>query len=175
MLIYMIFNEINHKVYIGKTTRSLQIRIKSHLSCKKSYPLYRAFKKYGIENFNWFEIDRCSTEDELNSKEIYYIALYGSNSSRLGYNLTIGGDGRKTSQNTKPKRFIGIPESIYEEIEKYATEQNLFMYQVVVKTWKNFYGIPEEIEKYAAENNLFMYQVVVKLWEDFKTNHELKQ
>lgn len=76
-------------------------------------------------------------------------------------------------RQAEPKRPIGIPESIYKEIEKYATEHNLFVYQAVVKTWKNFYGIPEsvykEIEKYAADQNLFMYQVVVKIWEEFKS------
>lgn len=41
-------------------------------------------------------------------------------------------------RQAEPKRPIGIPESIYKEIEKYAMDQNLFMYQVVVKLWEEF-------------------------------------
>ena len=55
--IYQITNDINDKVYVGKTETSLEQRFKEH--CKDSQtercenrPLYRAMKKYGIEHFS---------------------------------------------------------------------------------------------------------------------------
>lgn len=53
-------------------------------------PLYRAFKKYGLQNFEFKIIEECKKE-KLNEREIYWIAYF--NSFHNGYNLTPGGDG----------------------------------------------------------------------------------
>lgn len=58
-------------------------------------PLYRAIKKYGIDNFV-FEIIEKTNEPEKREIELIkeynsYIGFYQSN----GYNATLGGDGRK--------------------------------------------------------------------------------
>jgi predicted GIY-YIG superfamily endonuclease len=51
--IYEIYNDINDKVYIGKTECSIEKRFKQH--CQEAFkqrsfdrPLYRAMRKYGI-------------------------------------------------------------------------------------------------------------------------------
>jgi hypothetical protein len=54
-----------------------------------NYPLYRAMRKYGIENFTFEVLCECSAT-ELNKKETYYIEYY--NSLYDGYNQTNGGD-----------------------------------------------------------------------------------
>jgi len=54
-------------------------------------PLYKAFNKYGKENFKIEELEECSI-DELNDKEIYWIEKLGS--FKYGYNATLGGDGK---------------------------------------------------------------------------------
>ena len=92
--IYRIVNKINNKVYIGKTYGTIEQRWKSHLqdskkSSEQHRPLYRAFKKYGIENFLIEEIEETSIPEE---REKYWIETYGS--FHNGYNATIGGDGR---------------------------------------------------------------------------------
>ena len=56
--------------------------------------LYKAFRKYGFENFSFEIVEECNPE-ELNLKEIYYIKEFNScllfkNSN--GYNMTTGGD-----------------------------------------------------------------------------------
>lgn len=48
----------------------------------------RAILKYGKENFDIRELERCRVED-LDEREIYYIDLY--NSFNNGYNSTRGG------------------------------------------------------------------------------------
>ena len=56
--IYKITNDINDKVYIGKTTlSSVEDRFQEHLKDSQRVrfekrPLYNAISKYGIENFH---------------------------------------------------------------------------------------------------------------------------
>lgn len=51
--------------------------------------LYKAFEKYGIENFNFEVLEECSPE-ELGVKEQYWIAYYDTFYN--GYNMTAGGE-----------------------------------------------------------------------------------
>ena len=60
--IYKIENTINNKVYIGQTVKTLSKRFSQHRNnYDKPYfsqlSLYQAFKKYGIENFIFLEIE----------------------------------------------------------------------------------------------------------------------
>lgn len=90
--IYKITNKINGKCYIGQSINIKQ-RWKAHRSRYQvdDYPLYRAMRKYGLENFNFEVIEECS-QNELNDKEIYWIDFYDSANNEKGYNLTIGGN-----------------------------------------------------------------------------------
>ena len=96
--IYKITNDINNKLYIGKTSRTIQIRFHEHVKdSKKSYtnrPLYDAMNKYGAEHFHINIIDTCYTNEEASEKEIYWIEYYDS--YRNGYNATLGGEGVTT-------------------------------------------------------------------------------
>lgn len=96
MIIYKITNLINGKVYIGKTFYSIKKRFKEHVqdslrSNKENRPLYKAFNKYGIENFSIEEIDHAEDDKEACELEQKWIQYY--NSYHKGYNATIGGDG----------------------------------------------------------------------------------
>ena len=88
--IYKITNLINGHSYIGQST-NIERRWCNHKNeINKDYPLYRAFKKYGIENFNFSIIELCEVS-ELDEKEIFYIKKY--NTYFDGYNQTLGGGG----------------------------------------------------------------------------------
>lgn len=95
--IYKITNDVNEKVYIGKTLRSVEKRWKEHIKDSKrehteNRPLYRAMNKYGIDNFHIETIEECS--DELvEEREVFWIKEYNS-FGKNGYNATIGGDGK---------------------------------------------------------------------------------
>lgn len=95
--IYKITNKINSKIYIGQTSRTIQIRWHEHLKnsdyLKDKYPLYKAMKKYGIENFVIEELEKCS-DSLLDEREIYWIKQYNSFDSDNGYNCTNGGKGK---------------------------------------------------------------------------------
>lgn len=94
--IYKIENDINNKVYVGKTLRTPERRFKEHCNdaftrkCEKR-PLYSAMRKYGIEHFHISILEECS-EEEINDKEQYWIQQL--NSYHNGYNATYGGDGK---------------------------------------------------------------------------------
>ncbi len=94
--IYIITNNINNKIYIGKTIRAIKERWEEH--CRHfsyvDYPLYLAMRKYGIENFSIKILeDNILSDEDLNEKEQYYIKKYHSLTSENGYNCTLGGEG----------------------------------------------------------------------------------
>lgn len=93
--IYQITNDINEKIYIGKTESSIENRFKKH--CNDAFrernekrPLYAAMRKYGIEHFHIKLIEETNDPEE---REKYWIEKLGS--FKYGYNATIGGDGKR--------------------------------------------------------------------------------
>ena len=93
--IYQIENDINGKIYIGKTEFSIEKRFKEH--CADAFkeksekrPLYAAMRKYGIEHFH---ISLIEETDNSSEREIYWIEQ--KQSFKYGYNATRGGDGSK--------------------------------------------------------------------------------
>lgn len=91
-IIYKITNKVNGKSYIGQTRYTIEFRWKQHQHKKDNTYFHNAIHKYGVDNFNIEILEECDTE-ELNQKEIFYIAKYDT--FKNGYNLTIGGDGNR--------------------------------------------------------------------------------
>lgn len=105
--IYKITNKINNKCYIGKSS-DIDRRWKDHQrlafsSGHKEYNkvLYQAFRKYGLENFNFEIIEEIEDNYESlsNEKEKYWIQFY--NSYQTGYNESLGGDGGSVKGHCK--------------------------------------------------------------------------
>ena len=110
MIVYLIKNIINNKVYVGQTIKSLAQRMHGHIADSrrgKNTKMARAFKKYGENNFIFGELVSCNNCDELNEMEVYFIDKYRSTEDSYGYNLRIGGEsGFKVSEETKRKISI---------------------------------------------------------------------
>lgn len=102
--IYKITNKINGHSYIGQSVQIEKrwIAEKQNAFCQSSnsynYPLSRAFRKYGLDQFNFEILEECSRE-KLNERERYYINYY--NTYYNGYNATFGGDSGGTSINKR--------------------------------------------------------------------------
>lgn len=96
--IYKIENLVNGKIYIGQSKHIKQRWSEHKKELRRNNHgndyLQRAWNKYGEENFKHTVIEECS-EDELDEREIYYINLYNSFESDIGYNLTSGGGRNK--------------------------------------------------------------------------------
>ena len=95
--IYKIYNDINDKLYIGKTLSTIEERFRQHCNDRKrrqyeKRPLYNAMNKYGEECFHIELIEECEIE-LLSQRECYWIEYY--NTYHDGYNATKGGDGRQ--------------------------------------------------------------------------------
>lgn len=73
MIIYLIENVVNNKVYVGQTIRTLEQRWAAHVQSMKNGngcpALMNAMLKYGVENFTIKQIDSASTKEELDKKE----------------------------------------------------------------------------------------------------------
>ncbi len=100
--IYKIENTINHKIYIGQTIRSFEDRKKQHLqdSSRYDYPLYLAFRKYGVENFEWVIVEEVE-DSILNEREQHWILFFDS--MKNGYNCDEGGSIGAWSEDIKKK------------------------------------------------------------------------
>lgn len=96
MLIYKVTNKINGKVYVGQTIYSLEHRRSGHerdARCKKktTVKFHNALLKYGYDNFDWEVLKECTTQEELDYYEDYYIKEFNSTDREKGYNLKSGG------------------------------------------------------------------------------------
>ena len=119
MIIYKITNTVNGKVYIGQTTTTLLKRKNGHNADSKrdrkrkpKSKISAAICKYGMDNFKFEFMSSASCQDELNSLEVEYIAMFKSNVDEFGYNLLSGGkqNGRH-SEETKRKISITLKEN----------------------------------------------------------------
>lgn len=116
--VYVITNKVNGRKYVGQTVRTIQERFKQHVeySFRKDYqhyPICRAIKKHGKENFLIELLEECFTRQELNKSEIKWIKDLKTNlrKNEHGYNLTSGGEslsgddnpfyGKKHSEKTR--------------------------------------------------------------------------
>ena len=101
--IYKIVNKINNKIYIGKTSSTVEERFKEHCNdskkarCEKR-PLYDAMNKYGIDKFYIEMIEQVPNDEIASQREIYWIKTlrtYIGFKDCNGYNATLGGDSKR--------------------------------------------------------------------------------
>ena len=94
--IYKIQNLINNKVYIGQS-KNINSRWRQHryLANIDDGHLYRAMRKYGIDNFSFSVIEECSISS-LNDREEFWIKSYDSTNPEKGYNI------QASSENCPP-------------------------------------------------------------------------
>lgn len=95
-LIYYATNRITKITYVGKTEKTLEMRIKLHQSSvQKGAATYfhRAIRKYGMKSFDWRVVCRCDTK-YLNFVEKVFIKYITENYIIL-LKVGMGGGTRK--------------------------------------------------------------------------------
>jgi len=81
--VYLITNNINNKIYVGQDSKN---RPNYYGSGRL---ILNAIKKYGKENFTKTILQECSTQEELDEAEEYWINFYQSYERRKhGYNIS---------------------------------------------------------------------------------------
>lgn len=96
----------NGKVYIGQT-RNFVARQRRHFDEAQKgneRPVYNAIRKYFKESLELQIIDTAETPDELDQKEIDWIAYFDSTNPENGYNLTSGGHGNIWASMTEEQK-----------------------------------------------------------------------
>lgn len=129
MFIYKIVNNINGKIYVGKTnnpTERKSTHFREYLKDETKL-LYKAMRKYGSSNFEFIIIEEC--EDSIwEEREKYWIAYYESLTDK-GYNMIDGG--------TEPPHFVGedhplakLSWSSVNEIKTLLIDDNILMKEI---------------------------------------------
>lgn len=106
MYIYKITNSINGKIYIGQTIKSPE---KSKLYYGSGSKITGEIYVYGKENFSKQILQICSSIEELDIYEKYWIELLNSTNPEIGYNSRSGGN--KSTYNTEFKSKISKVQS----------------------------------------------------------------
>lgn len=164
--IYLISNDINNKLYVGKTVSTIDTRYNKHISeaftQHSDYAIHRAMRKYGINHFKVTEVENCSLE-EVSKREKYWIKYYDSYNN--GYNETQGGEGNlKYDYEIIYSLFIsGMTQK--EIAQKLGCEKH-----TITRALKNFDVAPEQRQKGKYGNSK---KIVVKI--DLSTNQILQE
>lgn len=158
--IYIIKNNINNKVYIGQTINKVSYRFKTHVYYAvrgKDYVIGKAMRKYGVNNFFYEILEKCSIE-ELNKREIYWISKYNSTNPKFGYNVSIGGNKvsfRKLDDNEVLELFnlgnsayIIATEILHTSVSKVSN---------ILRRYKIEYGISKQRLKKEKEEEIINY------------------
>ena len=132
--IYKITNLLNNKVYIGQSINILK-RWTSHSteysnpnSKAYNYALYRAIRKYGINNFSFQIVEICDST-QLDELEKHYIELF--NSFKNGYNENKGG-----------QNIYGHPKLTEEQVLE--IKKKLFTQKYTLTSLSEEYGVHKD-------------------------------
>lgn len=161
--IYKITNKINGHAYIGLST-NIEERWKQHQSLynqnrESNKALYKAFQKYGIENFIFEVLEECSIL-ELSEKEKCYIEKFDTYFN--GYNMTAGGEDNQGDSHPKHKLEQKDIEDIrtrYNNLERRKDVYDLYKNRIgesgFSKIWKGETWKHIMPEVYTKENKEF--------------------
>lgn len=113
--IYLIINRVNGKIYVGKSKRmyhrchqyiyDFRERSIGHINDH----LYRAFAKYGFENFSMVPWELCRDENHCSERELFWMDSFRSYLRKFGYNLRRDS---KSGMMTHPETSKKISENI---------------------------------------------------------------
>lgn len=95
MNIYLITNQINGKVYVGKTDKTIEKRLAEHLHASlydDQRRFHQAIRKHGRSAFAVTLLE-VSDYENAGTVERKWIKHYKSKQYKFGYNMTDGGEG----------------------------------------------------------------------------------
>lgn len=156
--LYEITNQVTGHKYIGKTYNTLQVRFARHIEDsnteeQKHRHLYRAFKKYGIHNFN-IKLLGIFKSGVLEKKEIEYIAKLKDDGIFL-YNETTGGDGSLMVTDKEEKDIIRMYVLGKDSISEIA-KTTWISEKTVAKVLINNYIFPDNLSRFREHTGAFI-------------------
>lgn len=172
-IIYKLQNKLNGKVYIGKTKRGLNRRLKEHISNRNSCRyLKNAIQKYGFDTFEFVILGQAKDEQELCNLEREFILKFNSISPN-GYNLVLETDqGRMFHPETLKKISKNVQGTIrtrktWSSYIGVRTRKNINVYSTRItkngKTYIRYYNTEIEAAEAYDKVALFLYGWRAKL------------
>jgi len=146
-MIYLITNKLDGKRYVGKTTRTLDVRWYFHkkdMEYGSERYLNRAMRKHGTDNVTINTIGECSAELD-NDRETFWISKL-----KPEYNMTAGGDGGWINDQTGNTWTV-----------KDSSKMG--------KVWKGKRRSEEHIAKLSSGNNYQSMYHIHTPWGQFET------
>ena len=170
--IYKITNQINSKIYIGKTSHKTLIqRFQEHVKdsqtkTKEKRPLYEAFNKYGIENFTIELIEQVENDEIASEREYFWIKKLNSYigfANSNGYNATLGGDGKRLYNYqllAKEYQNLGTVQAVCEKYncDNATVRQACFENSVIIQSAPN----QRKIQRIDNNNNIIEYSSITE-------------
>jgi group I intron endonuclease len=181
MVIYKTINLQTGKIYIGKDKHNNPKYLGSGVKLKD------AIESYGRDNFLKIILEQCSSYEDLNVKESYWIQFYNSTNPEIGYNISTGGDGgdnftnhpnKEEYRNKLSKAAIKSNERIKNKLKDISTQlwkNDTYKNNVLGglnKYWKNEYN-KENFSKKMKE--ILKDPEKRKIWSDCKKGDKNKR
>ena len=168
--VYKITCLVNGKIYIGQHKGS---------SFDKRYfgsgkALRNSIKKHGRKNFLCEVIEFCSTKEELNEREIFWISELNSTDTNIGYNITHGGEGvlgvpcseekKKHLRITSTRSNLNMPKEHYARVSESAKGNKMMNkdgvcvrvhpseFEVYLNDGWVFGGLPRKVDRSGSKN-----------------------
>lgn len=172
--IYTITNIKNNKIYVG---RSVDINTRWKLHKKRllnnqheNILLQRAFNKFGELNFIYQIIELVGKEENLITREQYWMDFLKSWDRKIGYNINTNASGGTAAKHYVLFLYKKPPILIY-NLKKYCRENKLNkngFYCVLENVTDSYKGcwIREASDKEVAENQIFDFTRPSILWEE---------
>jgi|SRR5699024_2173605 len=159
--IYLIRNNVNNKVYIGQS-KYIEKRWIDHKCLGKNtnkdnhaannYPLYRAMKKYGVDNFSLTILEEVEDYTQMDNIENKYIEEYRAITD--GYNQRITssrGYSKEYIINKRELKYSVTKEKLRSELLSHSFEKVASIYGVSsnsIRKWCKDYGLPSSSKDY---------------------------
>jgi group I intron endonuclease len=137
--IYLLINEIDEKIYVGQTRRGVTRRKLEHIKDSEKgsrHRLHTAMRKWGSNHFTISTIARVKTREESDREERFWIDTLHTNDPKIGYNMTLGGDGvddptgevaKKIAAATK--KYLSVPEHNSSYRKDVSTDEIVHLYE----------------------------------------------
>ena len=170
MIVFKTTNNIDGKVYVGQTILNDPHYLGSGIRIKK------AIKKYGVDNFTREILCECSTQEELNEQEIFWIKELDTQNKEIGYNIHKGGNRYTPKDGTTAEKISNTltGRTLSEETRKKMSESRTGEGHFTQKSDWNGWS-PETLEKmreaklgkkWSEEHRKNMSLSQLKRWED---------
>jgi len=120
MVIYKITNLINGKIYVGQDMANNPNYFGSGTR------ILTSIKKHGKENFIKEIIEICSSLEELDEREIFWIKELDSTNRSIGYNICEGGRSYRSMRGENNPRYgIKLSEETKQKIREKRKNQKM--------------------------------------------------